>query len=357
MDPRISIVSPRLDSKPWGGRKLGGLGLKLPDGESIGEALITAGESLVISGFRAGETLGEIVETDPDASLGAVASAAVGGRNLFPLLVKLIDARDNLSIQVHPSDTGAVGLDRLGKTEAWHVLAANPGAVLYLGIQPGVDFNDFRTAASLLDGSSARLIRAIPAKAGTTVLIPAGTIHALGAGVMVYEVQQPSDVTYRLDDWGRVDAQGNPREMHLDAGLAVSLPGNLPELIDSVSLRPTTGEHHLLAACRYFALERVALPVGGSRAIGNDGSPMVVTVIAGGATIGDLALSVGSSAVVWPTIASAMMTATLPLVALVVQVPDLSQDVVLRAFRACAGPREVGALGGSTGHVAAAMDP
>lgn len=329
----------------------------MQSGDTIGEALVTAGDAMASHGFGGGKSLGEIVALDPEALLGVSASTVVSGRVLFPLLVKLIDASENLSIQVHPNNFEATAFDRLGKTEAWHVLAAKPGAVLYLGIQPGVDFDDFKTAAARLDGSTARLMRTIPAQTGTTVLIPAGTIHALGAGAMVYEVQQPSDVTYRLDDWGRVDTLGQPREMHLEAGFAVSNPASTPDPIEPVSLRPAVGEHHLLAACRYFSLERAGLPVGGSLDVGNGESPTVVTVIEGAASIQNLSLTTGMSAVVWPPAGFATLIATKPMIALVATVPDLVRDVVRRARRANTDPRTIAALGGSTGDVVAAMKP
>jgi mannose-6-phosphate isomerase len=349
VDAPVSVVSPRLDAKPWGGRKLGEYGLDLPAGAAIGEALVTADEAVVTEGFRAGETLGDIVASDRERFLGSTAGSVVGDQLVFPLLVKLIDASENLSIQVHPNDSEAQGLGRLGKTEAWHVLAADPGALLYLGVRPGVDMPTFQEAAARLDGSSASLMRAIPAQAGTTVLIPAGTIHALGAGVMVYEVQQPSDVTYRLDDWGRVDALGNPREMHLEAGFQVSRPGLLPELIIPVSLRPAIGERHLLAACRYFSLERVALPTGARFDLATTTSPAVITMIRGEASIQGHALGVGTSAVVWPSPGNATLTASQPLVALVAYVPDLERDVVQPASRAGSHRNAITALAGATG--------
>src|SRR5699024_175523 len=131
-------------------------------------------------------------------------------------------------IQVHPDDAGAVELDRLGKTEAWHVLDAGNAGALYLGLREDVSLDAFIADARKLDGRSGQALRALRAKRGTTVLIPAGTIHALGEGVMVYEIQQPSDVTFRLDDWGRVDAQGNPREMHLDQGYRAAHEAHRP---------------------------------------------------------------------------------------------------------------------------------
>lgn len=352
MKARISVVAPRLDSKPWGGRRLERYGIDLPAEVPVGEALVTAGEAVVTAGYGAGATLDAIVALDPAAHLGSIASpvAEVGGR--FPLLVKLIDAASNLSIQVHPNDQQAAPLGRLGKTEAWHVLHADPGANLYLGIRPGVSLEEFRTAATRLDGSSADLMRTMPARPGTTVLIPAGTIHALGAGVMVYEVQQPSDVTYRLDDWGRLDASGNPRETHLDAGFGVARAEAIPEPIVPVSLRAAAGERHLLAACRYFALERVELPAQGSIDIVHPATPTVITLLHGSAVAGRLDLANGASVVIWPSLSGTSVRVTAPTTMLVAYVPDLRTDIAEPALRTGAAKAEIAALAGATGDLA-----
>jgi mannose-6-phosphate isomerase len=315
---RVSVTRPRLDEKPWGGRKLARFGLELPPDVPVGEALVTANDAEIVSGAGAGRTLGEVVAADPGL-LGPAATAAVGGRAIFPLLVKLIDASENLSIQVHPNDAQATPLDKLGKTEAWYVLAADPGACLYAGLREGVSLDAFRAAAERLDGSSAALLRRIEARAGATLLLPAGTIHALGAGVMVYEIQQPSDVTYRLDDWGRVDARGNPREMHLDAGFAVVDSSSRPEWLEPV----VEGDgRDLLVTTRYFALERIALADGERFRLPAASGPQVVTVLEGGAEIGGGRLDTGRSAVVWPGGDGAMLTAEGPAVALRAWVPD-----------------------------------
>lgn len=352
----VSVVTPRLVEKPWGGRKLASFGMDIPPDGVIGEALVTAGEAVVAAGDGALRTLGELVQSDRSGRLGVRGSAAVGGRTMFPLLVKLIDARENLSIQVHPDDAQAWALGCIGKTEAWHVLAAQPGAQLFLGLRPGIDIEEFARAANALDGSSAALLRSVPAQVGTTVLIPAGTVHALGAGVVVYEIQQPSDVTFRLDDWGRVDAQGRPRETHVDQGLAVTKADLLPELIAPVRLRVALGEHHLLAACRYFAFERIAVPAGTSLDPSQTDSPVVITLLSGRATIGKERLESGQSAVIWPDPAPRVeMVASSPIVALVSSVPDLARDVVDRSRRSGAADRSIADLGGPLNDVGRSM--
>ncbi len=349
MNVRVSVVTPRLDTKPWGGRNLHRLGLDLPPGKPIGEALVSAGEAVVTEGYMQGHTLADIVRSDADSHLGIDGRAGAQGPVNFPLLVKIIDATQNLSIQVHPDDEQARPLGKPGKTEAWHVLAAEPGSLLYLGIRPGVTPDAFEAAAARLDGASAALMRTVPARPGMTVLIPAGTVHALGAGVMVYEVQQPSDVTFRLDDWGRLDSDGNPREMHLEAGLAVSRPESIPEVIEPVSLRPAVGERHLLAACRYFALERQSLPAGGSMTASGTSSPRVITLVQGAGSIDGLSITLGQSFVAWPSTVVSTFTATEPSILLGSHVPDLAADVVDSAVRAGASQRSVMALAGSTG--------
>jgi mannose-6-phosphate isomerase len=355
---RVSVVVPRLDTKPWGGRNLERYGLALPPGQPIGEALATAGEAVITAGDGAGRTIDELVREDPSGRLGARGRAAVSDRETFPLLVKLIDAAENLSIQVHPDDDGARPLDRLGKTEAWYVLDAAPGSKLYLGLRPGSGIEEFAASARKLDGSSADYLRAVDAQPGMTILIPAGTVHALGAGVMVYEIQQPSDVTFRLDDWGRVDAQGNPREMHLEQGFAATRPELQPERIAPVEVRDPVVRRHLLAACRYFALERIALPAGGTIQVGSAESPQVVTVLSGSAGFGEgngVALTAGSSGVVWPTAAPAPLAATAPAIVLRAWVPDLAEDIVLAAQRSGAETPAIADLGGATGDVARAL--
>lgn len=348
-DSHVSLVIPRLDAKPWGGRKLGRYGLDLPKDEAIGEALVTAGEAVVSAGDGAGQTLQQLIDADPDGRLGARARDAVGGRTIFPLLAKLIDAAENLSIQVHPDDDGARPLDRLGKTEAWHVLDAAPGAKLYLGLQDGVTLDAFMANARKLDGTSAGDLREVEARAGETVIIPAGTVHALGAGVMVYEIQQPSDVTFRLDDWGRVDAQGNPREMHLEKGEEATRIALRPEPVAPVRLDET---RTLLAACRYFALEKLEMDAGVTQRIGSDQGPEVLTLLSGSVLMqtprDTIRLTPGASGIAWPSRDGATVSSGEPSVVLRAWVPDLVADIVQPARAIGATDEQIRALGGMT---------
>ena len=343
-------VDPRLDPKPWGSRGLEQFGFPLPSGIPIGEAVITAGEAQALAGSGVETQLGALVAADPLAIAGRRGLRATANQPLFPLLVKLIDAAENLSIQVHPDDKAASTVGRIGKTEAWHILAAAPGAVLYLGLRADVSIEEF-AARCHKGGETAGLLRRIPAVPGTTVLIPAGTVHALGAGVLVYEVQQPSDLTYRLDDWGRVDAAGRSRELHIDVGLSVIDAEARPEVIPPVALRPGSGRR-LLAACRYFALERLNLVTGEEETLELSApeSAQVVTCLTGEARVtannAAITLTAGETLVIPAACSSARIRAIVPAMLLRTWVPDLEAEIIWPARMSQATEAAIGALAG-----------
>jgi mannose-6-phosphate isomerase len=352
------ILMPRLDPKPWGGRRLAEFGFDLPPNELIGEAVITAPEAVVGEGPHAGRTLGEVVNDDPTAALGERGLAATGNQPLFPLLVKLIDASQDLSIQVHPNDEFARAENSLGKSEAWHVLDAAPGGTLYLGLKPDAsvdEVEEFAREGRRLDG----LLRRIPAQANTTVLIPAGTIHALGANVLVYEIQQPSAITYRLDDWGRVDASGTLRDLHIDQSVIVANGDYRPDLIAPVEIRRSAGRSQILAACRYFAVERIALAGGESLTFTSEGSPQVYTCLKGDLVISadgvDSIISSGQTAALLAASPSATVQATSPTVIIRAWVPDLANEIVQSTRASGAADEEIGRLGGPLADVRVAL--
>ena len=201
---------------PWGGE-----GLRMMFGRDIPDA--RTGESLEISAIPGlesrdpeGRKLTDLIEEYGEQLTGP------GFAHPFPLLLKLIDAKDRLSVQVHPDDAYAARVEgKQGKTEAWHILFAAPGAELVYGVQPGTDKDALRKASQ--EGAAVEpLLRKVKVRAGQTYFIPAGTVHAIGAGIILYEIQQSSDVTYRFYDWDRRDANGNRRELHLDKALDVA---------------------------------------------------------------------------------------------------------------------------------------
>lgn len=304
------LLSPRLDPKPWGGSGLGRFGFDLPTGELIGEALITAAEAIILNAPNTGRTLGDMVGEDPIAAIGQRGLALTRQMPLFPLLIKLIDANQDLSIQVHPTDETAPE-GSLGKSEAWHVLHALPGAVLYLGLADGVDPAELETIARRGE-STAHLMRSVPATPGMTVYLPAGTVHALGAGVVIYEIQQPSAITYRLDDWGRVDEHGRGRELHLDAGFAALDPDSRPEPLVPRPMPADAGQRARLVTTPFFAAEAITLDAGDELDLRGDGGPQVFTVLAGACRIasGRTEVEVGSGQTVTTLAAAERATIT-----------------------------------------------
>ena len=201
---------------PWGGTKLGeeyGKKITQPTGESLEASCIPGLESTDPTGAK----LPELIARYGEAFAGKYAHQA------FPLLLKIIDAKDALSVQVHPDDAFAHEHEsgKLGKTEAWLILSAEEGSQLVYGIKPGATLPELRTACEAGAAVSGYL-RRVNVKPGDVCYIPAGCVHAIGAGIVLYEIQQSSDITYRFYDWDRVDAKGNKRELHLDKALAVT---------------------------------------------------------------------------------------------------------------------------------------
>jgi len=345
------LVRPRLDPKPWGGRRLEEYGIALPPNEPIGEAIYTAMDATVVAGRFAGYSLGQLVLPNPAAFIGTLGLEATGDRPLYPLLIKLIDAEENLSIQVHPDNAQAALLgDRLGKTECWHILAVDPGAAIYLGLRPDVTLPAFEHACRTTPDDVASLLRRIPVSPGMTILTPAGTVHAIGAGVVLYELQQPSDITYRLNDWGRLDAQGRPRQLHLDQGFAAIKPELRPDPIAPIALPAQAGRRQILVACRFFALERVALAAGEILPITELGAPQAITCLQGRIElsvdhIGGV-VHAGETSLAPARAAGVRLAAGAPTVALRAWVPDLYRDIVVPARNAGASDDAIAALAG-----------
>ncbi len=258
----------------WGGEKVRSMLKKAaPPEKTIGEVWLVSDhpqhESVVADGPNRGRTLHELLEAHGPKLLGAHARATVFGR--FPLLLKLIDAGQMLSVQVHPDDDAARRLHEpdVGKTEMWHVLESDPSSTLICGLDPGVGREAF--ARGIGEGTLEDLMTSFPAPPGTTVFVPAGTVHAIGSGILLAEIQQNSDLTYRVYDWNRVDNEGQPRALHVDKALAVTHFGSLHGGPGRPLPRPVSGAECLvLAACRYFAAERFRLSGAFSRALSGD---------------------------------------------------------------------------------------
>lgn len=210
---------PLFKERVWGGRKLETIYQKpLPPGTPIGESWeITdrPGEvSVITNGLLAGRDLHWLMQHHGAELLGAVKPAA--GR--FPLLVKILDAQDKLSLQVHPPAERAAALGGEPKTEMWYITEAAPGAELYVGLKRGATREEFER--KLKAGTVAECFHHVPVKAGDAMFLPSGRVHAIGAGLLIFEIQQNSDTTYRVFDWNRVGLDGKPREVHVEQSLA-----------------------------------------------------------------------------------------------------------------------------------------
>lgn len=224
---------PILKRRVWGGRSLERFGKTLPAGESIGESWeladlppeIEEGQSIIANGPLAGATLHEVLEGDAEVILGSTIGGAFSSRrpstqppHRFPLLIKYLDAQENLSVQVHP-DKGYIAAHPEAhlKDEVWIVIDHMPGAVIYKGLREGLDEQTLR--ARIDSGEIVDDLGAIAVERGQCHYLPSGTVHALGAGVLVAEVQTPSDTTFRMYDWGRTS-----RKLHIDQAMEVLFP-------------------------------------------------------------------------------------------------------------------------------------
>ena len=293
---RVLEPAPLLKRIRWGGRKLETLlGKPLGAGTDWAESWEVSDhgedQTVLTAGPLAGWPLERVVAELPGALFGRHARRPDGSpRTQFPLLIKFLDAADTLSVQVHPDDAKAKTFDpsENGKTEAWVIVHAEPGAVLYAGLKPGTDAAALRTASEA--GTVADLLHRFEVKPGDCVFIPAGTVHAIGAGVVLAEIQQSSDLTFRLYDWGYLDPDGNPRQIHLDESIACADFDRGP--VDPVTPRPlptpSPGSERLVAG-DYFVIDRHTLGPGAAPfAFGNgpgDDRFRVLMTLAGSATL------------------------------------------------------------------------
>ena len=266
----------------WGGQRLAAsLGKKVPPGEKLAESweIVDHGpdQSVVEFGPLAETTLGWLVRERGSELLGRHHP-----QPRFPLLLKFLDAAATLSVQVHPDDARAARLDppESGKTEAWVVLEAAPGGTIYAGLKRGVDRETLTAAISR--GNCRDCLHSFEPSPGDSVLLPAGTVHALGAGLMVAEVQQSSDVTYRLFDWNRVGTDGQPRPLHVEQGLdAIDFDrGPVEPQRPRATDRPEVSR---LVDCEKFVLDRWDFDCRLS--VGGDGRCHVIAVLEGAVRI------------------------------------------------------------------------
>ena len=304
------VFRPIFKERIWGGRELERLYAKpLPPGAPIGESWEISDRpgdtSVIANGPLAGKTLRWLMENHAAEILGD-AKPAVEGR--FPLLCKILDAREKLSLQVHPR-SGSAGILLAGfetrrqdggapggepKTEMWFVADAAPDASLYVGLKRGVTRAEFEKKIS--DGSVADCIHRIPAQAGDAMFLPSGRVHSIGAGLVIFEIQQNSDTTYRVFDWNRVGLDGKPRELHVAQSLAsIDFNDFEPELVETKFIAEGKIQKRSLVSDPLFNVETWKLD-SEARGLLNPKKLQIVAATAGEIEIKNVSVSVKLSA-------------------------------------------------------------
>lgn len=277
------VFSPELHNRVWGGRNLEKLlNKQLPADVPIGESWEIHDRNKVVNGVLSDKTLGELIREFPKEIAG---TKFEGGD--FPLLIKFLDAQEWLSVQVHPDDRLAQEMEGQprGKTECWYILDAEPDAVIIYGLSRQMNADDFREAIE--QKTLKEKLHYIKVKKGDFVFVPAKTIHAIGPGIVLYELQQTSDTTYRLYDWERMGLDGKPRELHLEKGLLCSnfddiqpiliqdFPTDVYENYSKVQLTKST----------YFSLDRIFNITGSISVEKPQDTPYILSVVEGTTTI------------------------------------------------------------------------
>ena len=262
------VFKPIFKDRIWGGRELERLyAKKIPSTTPIGEAWEISDRpgdaSVIANGSLAGKDIHWLMEHHRADVLGRAKPSAEGR---FPLLCKILDAREKLSLQVHPPASRAKELKGEPKTEMWYIADAAPEASLYVGLKHGVTRAQFER--KIADGTVADCFHRIPVKAGDTMFLPSGRVHAIGDGLVIFEIQQNSDTTYRVFDWNRVGLDGKPRELHVGQSLAsIDFEDFEPKLVSTQFAADGKVHKRSLVNDPLFNVEAWRLPAGADGAL------------------------------------------------------------------------------------------
>ncbi len=269
------VIEPKETPAIWGGDALVKQFGKTGDpSEKLGESWECWDENRIANGEYAGKTIADLRQI-----LGSQLMGNLDTHRLFPILTKIIDARDWLSVQVHPDDAYAERVEHQqnGKTECWYVLRAESDAQLVLGWTEDTSREEYLRRVQ--DGSLGDILRHVPVKAGETFYLPAGSLHAIGGGIVIFETQQASDLTYRIFDWNRTGPDGKPRPLHVDkAADVLDYHRGTTGAIEPITYRLDDMERTVLIADRRFTVERIVAR-NGPASIPTDGRPVIVMTL------------------------------------------------------------------------------
>mgnify|MGYP006284513241 CR=1 FL=1 len=293
------VFEPLPMERVWGGHRFETLlGKRLPHGAPIGELWEMVdrpeAQSVVHEGSLRGTTLHELWSTHRDLVFGPRHAAHPSPR--FPLLIKLLDARERLSVQVHPPSQHAKELGGESKTECWYFLHASEGSSIYAGLKRGVTRGTFEEA--LASGEVEETLHRVRVHTGESIFIPSGRLHAIGEGLVIVEVQENSDTTYRVFDWNRVGLDGKPRQLHQRESLKSIDFGDFEPVVSPVGTRIVADDPH-------FHVEKLDLPAPATT--GERGDFTIITCLTGGVKCGDVLLKPGGFMLVPACIGDAML--------------------------------------------------
>jgi mannose-6-phosphate isomerase len=269
------VLEPKLTAAIWGGDALvTRYGKRGDRAQTLGESWECWDENDIANGALAGKTLGEL-----RAELGDALTGPIDPARTFPVLTKIIDAHQPLSVQVHPDDAYAQRVEHQpnGKTECWYILDCEPGAELVLGWARDTSRDEYERRVA--DGTLGEILRRVPVAPGEAFYLPAGTLHAIGAGIRLFETQQASDLTYRIFDWNRTGADGKPRELHVrKAGDVLDYRATFPGAVKQLAYAEDGLERTLLIASARFLVERVTI-ARAEAYVATDGRPLTLTAM------------------------------------------------------------------------------
>lgn len=277
----------------WGGRRLADVLSKPIGDETAAESWEVVDhqddQSVVRYGELAGKTLGQLIQDQGSELVGEKLLSQINSTELpvhlrgrFPLLLKFLDANRHLSVQVHPDDEYGATLSPpdLGKTEAWYVMHADPGSKIFAGLRPGVTAESFQ--AAIENGETESTLHSFVPKRGDCVFIRAGTMHAIGEGLLIAEIQQASNTTFRVYDWGRIGDDGQPRPLHIEQAIKATDFSRGPVVCETPKASSRDG-WETIVQCEKFVMNRVSLTEAST--IGGDGKFRILAVTSGSMTV------------------------------------------------------------------------